>query len=140
MILFEIAKNGQTAVGVAMASSALIVGANTLRAQIVTSQKHPDVIAAKVTARGADSFDFDVTLSSPFDTPERYADAFRVSGLDGQHYGERILLHDHQNEQPFTRDLYGVKIPTGIKAVVVQGRDQKHGYGGKTLVVALPGR
>jgi hypothetical protein len=85
-------------------------------------------------------FDFDVTLSSPYDTPQRYADAFRVTTLDGKVLSERILLHDHQNEQPFTRDLYGVKIPVDTKQVMVQGRDQKFGWGGKSMTVTLPGR
>jgi hypothetical protein len=106
----------------------------------VAQQKHPDVVAAKVQARGAETFDFDVTVSSPYDTPQRYADAFRVLDKDGVVYGERILLHDHAGEQPFTRDLYGVKIPRGVRSVVVQGRDRKFGYGGKTVEVALPGR
>ena len=50
------------------------------------------------------------------------------------------LLHDHQNEQPFTRDLYAVKIPQAVKTVLVQARDQKFGYGGKVVEVQLPGR
>ena len=65
-------------------------------------QRFPDVIAVKVRASGADRFDFDVTISSPYDTPARYADAFRVSTPAGQVLGERKLLHDHQHEQPFT--------------------------------------
>jgi hypothetical protein len=108
--------------------------------QVAEQQRFPDVIAAKVRASGAGQFDFDVTLSSPYDTPQRYADAFRVSTLEGKQLGERVLLHDHQTEQPFTRDLYGVKIPAGIKKVRIQGRDQKYGYGGKTMDVSLPGR
>jgi hypothetical protein len=104
------------------------------------AQKYPDVVAATARARGADVFDFDVTVSSPYDTPQRYADAFRVLGKDGEVYGERILLHDHAGEQPFTRDLHGVHIPRGVRVVVVQARDMKHGYGGRTVDVALPGR
>ena len=103
-------------------------------------QKYPDVVSAKVQARGADIFDFDVTVSSPYDTPQRYADAFRVMGKDGVVFGERKLLHDHAGEQPFTRDLYGVNVPSGIRAVVIQARDQTHGYGGQTVEVFLPGR
>ena len=105
-----------------------------------SEQRHPDVLAVKVQARGADRFDFDVTVSSPYDTAQRYADAFRVSDKDGRVFGERKLLHDHADEQPFTRDLHGVAIPPGVRSVVVQARDQKHGYGGKTAVVVLPGR
>jgi hypothetical protein len=110
------------------------------RAADKAAQKHPDVVAAKVRAAGADRFDFDVTVSSPYDTPQRYADAFRVAGKDGTVFGERVLLHDHSGEQPFTRDLYGVRIPRAVRVVVIQARDQRHGYGGKTVEVALPGR
>lgn len=104
------------------------------------TQKFPDVIAVKVQARGADKFDFDVTVSSPYDTPQRYADAFRAAGANGVVYGERKLLYDHAGEQPFTRDLYGVTIPPGVRSVVIQARDRKYGYGGRTVEVALPGR
>lgn len=124
---------------------ALIVGgagwpavAGAQRAGTV-AQKFPDVVAVKVTAASG-AFDFDVTVSSPYDTPQRYADAFRVAGKDGQVYGERTLFHDHADEQPFKRDLYGVKIPHGVRSVVVQARDKANGYGGKSVEVALPGR
>ena len=104
------------------------------------AQKFPDVVAAKVRARTAERFDFDVTMSSPYDTAQRDADAFRIMHKDGSVYGQRLRLHDHANEQPFTRDLYGVRVPRGVRSVVIQARDQQHGWGGKTLEVALPGR
>lgn len=103
-------------------------------------QRFPDVVAVKVQPAGQNRFDFDVKISSPYDTPQRYADGFRVVGKDGRVYGERKLLHDHADEQPFTRGLYDVTIPADVKTVVVQARDQKHGYGGRTVEVALPGR
>lgn len=106
-------------------------------------QKFPDILAAKVRADGDGTFHFDVTLSSPYDTPQRYADAFRVmskEGSEGTVYGERTLFHDHASEQPFTRDLYGVRIPRGVSSVVIQGRDKQFGYGGKTFEATLPGR
>lgn len=116
------------------------VGVAWAQKNSVSEQRFPDVVGVQVKAAAQNSFDFDVTLSSPYDTPQRYADAFRVLTLDAKPLGERILWHDHQDEQPFTRDLYRVKIPLGIKRVVIQGRDQKYGYGGKTMEVALPGR
>jgi hypothetical protein len=103
-------------------------------------RKYPDVIDVKVRAREQSKFDFDVTISSPYDTPQRYADGFRVRHANGKVYGERKLLHDHAGEQPFTRELYGVTIPPDVRFVVIQARDQKYGYGGKTLKVTLPGR
>jgi hypothetical protein len=115
-------------------------GDTLLLAQAVTQQKYPDVVAAKIVPLGRDRFDFDVTISSPYDTPQRYADGFRVVGPKGEVYGERKLLHDHADEQPFTRDLHGVTIPAGIRAVTVEARDLSHGYGGRRLEVALPGR
>ena len=105
-----------------------------------TEQKFPDVVAVKVEASGIYRFDFDVTIASPYDSPQRYADAFRILSLAGHSFGERKVLHDHANEQPFTRDLYGVSIPLGVRMVVVQARDQKYGYGGKVQQVLLPGR
>jgi len=104
------------------------------------SQKYPDVIAATAKARDADTFDFDVTVSSPYDTPQRYADGFRVTGKGGKTYGERKLWHDHASEQPFTRDLHGVRIPRAVRSVTVQARDQNFGYGGGTVELTLPGR
>jgi hypothetical protein len=105
-----------------------------------SEQRFPDVVAVKVRPSGPDTFDFDVTVSSPYDTPRRYADGFRVKTLGGEVLGERKLLHDHQDEQPFTRDLYSVKIPRAVKKVVIEARDRKHGYGGRVAEVALPGR
>ena len=122
-----------------LAITALMLTASAHSADLAI-QKFPDVVNAKVQIRGDNRFDFDVTISSPYDSPQRYADAFRVLGVDGRAYGERILWHDHAAEQPFTRDLYGVTIPAGVKTVVLQARDQKYGYGGKTLQVTLPGR
>ena len=98
-------------------------------AQPAGEPKLPDIVDVKVRAAGPGRFDFDVTVSSPYDTPARYADAFRVRNRDGTVYGERILLHDHQTEQPFTRDLTGVAIPAGVSGVVVEGRDQKEWLG-----------
>lgn len=106
----------------------------------VSIRKYPDVVEARVRSRGADVFDFDVTVSSPYDTPQRYADGFRIAGRDGAVYGERKLLHDHATEQPFARDLHGVKVPRGLRSVLVQARDRERGYGGRTVEVTLPGR
>jgi hypothetical protein len=111
-----------------------------VRAQTKADQAFPDIIAAKITPRGGMRFDFDVTVSSPYDTAARYADAFRVKAPDGRVLGERILLHDHADEQPFTRELTGVAIAVEINEVTIEGRDLKNGWGGKTLLVRIPGR
>ncbi|MBK6971782.1 MAG: hypothetical protein IPH26_02060 [Sterolibacteriaceae bacterium] len=120
--------------------AATAAAASMALAADAVAQRFPDVVAAKVRAGSAGHFDFDVTVSSPYDTPQRYADAFRVTSKAGGVFGERKLLHDHAGEQPFTRDLYGVAIPPGIRVVLVQARDSEFGYGGATFEVSLPGR
>lgn len=101
-----------------------------------TGQRFPDVIDVTVSRSGAE-FSFAVTVSSPYDTPERYADAFRVRSADGEVYGVNELTHDHATEQPFTRTLSGVALPAGVTEVVVEGRDQANGWGGGTRTVEL---
>ncbi len=98
----------------------------------------PDVLAAVATREDSGSWRFDVTLSSPYDSPDRYADAWRVIGPDGTEYGIRILTHDHANEQPFTRSQTGIEIPDDVEMVTVEGRDLRNGWGGGTLSVTLP--
>ncbi len=105
-----------------------------------SSMRFPNVVSAKARARPGGRFDFDVTVSSPYDTPRRYADGFRVVAPDGTVLGERTLWHDHQNEQPFTRDLYGVVVPAGVRVVTIQARDRQHGYGGQSVELQLPQR
>ena len=97
----------------------------------------PDVVGAGATQSGDGTWTFDVTLSSPYDSPERYADAWRVVGPDGTVYGERILAHDHANEQPFTRSQSGIVIPAGVQTVLIEGRDQVNGWGGGTFSFTL---
>ena len=109
-------------------------------ADVPPAGRFPDIVDARVRAAGGGVFDFDVTVSSPYDTPARYADGFRVLTPEGTELGVRKLWHDHQHEQPFTRDLHGVRVPPEVRRVVIQGRDQRHGWGGRTLEVALPGR
>lgn len=98
---------------------------------------YPDVVDVSVSRNGS-VYDFDVTMSSPYDSPERYADAWRVIGDDGHVYGIRELLHDHADEQPFTRSLRGVEIPDSVTSVTIQGRDQVYGWGGDVVEVSLP--
>lgn len=102
-------------------------------------QRHPDVLGAELEPAG-DAWRVTATISSPYDTPERYADAFRVLTPDGDTLGVRELLHDHADEQPFARSLEGVEIPDEVSEVVVEGRDQRHGWGGETVRVPVPGR
>lgn len=100
-------------------------------------QQFPDVVGIEITPLSGRDFDVAVTLSSPYDTPGRYADAWRVLDADGNELGVRELAHDHATEQPFTRQQT-VTIPDGIETVTVEGRDLANGYGGKTAAAEVP--
>ncbi|MBA6262839.1 hypothetical protein [Colwellia sp. Bg11-12] len=66
-----------------------------------------------------------------------YADGWEVIDLDGNKLGHRQLAHPHDNEQPFTRSQCDIKIPSEISKVIVRAKCNKHGFGGKTMVVEL---
>ncbi|MBM3358792.1 MAG: hypothetical protein FJY54_13845 [Betaproteobacteria bacterium] len=97
-----------------------------------------DVIGAKVSKSPDGTFAFHVTIRSNDKGWDYYCDRFEVLTTDGKLLGVRELLHPHENEQPFTRELYGVKVPAGVKQVVIRARHKPRGYDGKTLTFALP--
>ena len=99
-----------------------------------------DVVGVQVKRSAPDVYDFDVTVKSVDKGWDYFADAFEVLAPDGKLLGRRVLLHPHETEQPFTRDLYGVKVPEGIREVVVRARHKPKGYDGRTMRVKLPER
>lgn len=112
------------------------VGPET-KASDASGQVFPDVLDTKLT-RDGDGFRIAVTISSPYDTPDRYADGWRVMTPDGEVLVEHDLAHDHADELPFTRDRGPFAIPDGVAKVVVEGRDQANGYGGETVALVVP--
>jgi hypothetical protein len=81
---------------------------------------------------------FSVTLEHSDEGWDHYANQWDVVTLDGSLLKSRVLYHPHENEQPFTRSLSGVKIPTGTKAVKIRAKDSKHGYSAEEYIVQLP--
>ncbi|NNE73738.1 MAG: hypothetical protein HKN26_08755 [Acidimicrobiales bacterium] len=98
----------------------------------------PDVLEVVVEPRDDGLFWIYTTMSSPYDSADRYADAWRVLAPDGTELGVRVLAHDHAAEQPFTRSLRDVAIPDDITEITVEGRDQLSGWGGGTVTVPVP--
>jgi len=97
-----------------------------------------DVLSAKVIKSGSGTYNFDVTIRSNDRGWNYFCDRFEVLTPDGKVLGVRTLLHPHETEQPFTRELYGVKIPAGLKEVRIRARHKPKGYDGKTITVSLP--
>ncbi|MDO6595161.1 hypothetical protein [Neptuniibacter sp. 1_MG-2023] len=84
------------------------------------------------------NYNFSVTIKHADTGWDHYANKWEVVGDKGEVYGTRILHHPHVNEQPFTRSLSNVKIPAGIKSVIIRSYDSVHGLGEKEFRVELP--
>ena len=84
------------------------------------------------------SWRFDVTVEHRDEGWDHYADLWQVVHPETlELYGERVLLHPHDNEQPFTRSQSGIVIPDGQTLVLVRARCQVHGFGGGGVLVDL---
>ncbi|MCP5029062.1 MAG: hypothetical protein GY929_22540 [Actinomycetia bacterium] len=113
-------------------------GENPDAEEVGSDDLWPDVIGATLEQTAPGVFRVSATLSSPYDSPGRYADGWRVVGPDGTVFGERPLAHDHAGEQPFTRSVSGVEIPADVIEVTIEGRDQVSGWGGATVTLDVP--
>lgn len=97
-----------------------------------------DVTAVTVVKSGPGVYRFNVTVRH-FDRGwDHYANKWDVVGPDGTVLATRTLLHPHETEQPFTRSLGGVKIPSGVGEVTVRAHDSVHGHGGLEKKVSAP--
>ena len=104
---------------------------------IVFGDKFPEVLGVEAEPIDNNSWRFNVKLSSTYDSPQRYADAWRVLDDQDNELGIRTLGHDHANEQPFTRSGT-IQIPESTSTVFVEGRDQANGWSGQRFEFKLP--
>ena len=91
------------------------------------------VLAAEFTRTGEDTYTVSATVRHNDTGWDNYADAFEVKGNNVEN-GERVLLHPHENEQPFTRSQSGV-VATGL--VYVEAKDNVEGIGGSVIYLDL---
>ena len=97
-----------------------------------------DVVKVNVERTGADTFRFDVTVLHRDKGWDHYANKWDVVAPDGKVLATRTLYHPHENEQPFTRSLSGVKVPASVDRVTIRAHDSVHEYGGQEVTVELP--
>ena len=97
-----------------------------------------DVVDVRVRAEGEGRWRFDVSVEHADAGWDHYADRWEVLDLDGRILGTRVLLHPHENEQPFTRSLSGVEIPASVAKIRLRAHDSVHGFGGVEAEIDLP--
>ncbi len=97
-----------------------------------------DVVDASARRQADGTWTFSVTVAHADEGWDHYANRWDIIGPDGTVYGERVLLHPHVGEQPFTRSLSGVAVPDGIARVTIRANDSVHATGGKELDIDLP--
>ena len=98
-----------------------------------------DVEIVDASARqSGNTWSFSVTLKHADTGWDHYADLWQVFSPDGDLLGERVLLHPHVEEQPFTRSLSGVSVPEDVKEVIIRARDSVHGVSGQEFRINLP--
>lgn len=77
------------------------------------------IIKASAELTSAQKFNITVTLEHADEGWDHFANAWRVYSKEGELIGERVLHHPHVKEQPFTRTLLGLSVPSNVKEVVI---------------------
>ena len=103
-----------------------------------------DVVFVRAVLDGNDTWTFHVTVAHDDTGWEDYADGWDVVLPDGSVIKvdddspyTRLLLHPHENEQPFTRSQSNIIIDPDVASVTVRAHDLVDGYGGKEVVVEM---
>ena len=115
------------------------LAAAVLALSVVNTVEADDVriLAADFQSSGDNSWSVNVTLKHGDTGWDHYADNWRIVDGEDNIIGDRVLLHPHVNEQPFTRSLGGVKVPEGIVTVYIEAHDKVHGWNKERLTVDL---
>lgn len=114
-----------------------VFGANLDINNYSTSLDFAQVIDVTATQKTDGRWCFATSVKHNDQGWDHYADKWEVLDLEGNQLGERILGHPHDNEQPFTRSQCSINIPSEMSKVIVRAKCNKHGFGGKPLIVTL---
>lgn len=94
------------------------------------------IVAAEARATGAD-WTVSVTLRHGDTGRADYADGWRIVTEEGAVLATRALAHPHVSEQPFTRSLSGLDLPTGTP-LFIESSTNVTGWSGARHPLALP--
>jgi len=111
-------------------SSLLVIFSTALSANEV------EIVMTKFTKK-ADTWHVSVTLRHDDAGWNHFADVWRIVDEKGKELSKRTLFHPHDKEQPFTRYISAVRIPSGTKIVYIEAHDKKHGWSKQRIKVDL---
>lgn len=115
-----------------------LLGLVLMLASGAASAGEANVVGVKISKESAGSYRFDVTVRHDDKGWDHFANKWDVVAPDGSVLGTRELAHPHEDEQPFTRSLSGVRIPEGVEKVTLRAHDSVDKYGGAEMVVDVP--
>ncbi|QMU61371.1 MAG: hypothetical protein GKR92_06560 [Gammaproteobacteria bacterium] len=96
-----------------------------------------EIIQVKTEKTTAQKYNVTVTLEHADEGWEHYANAWRIYSAEGELIGERTLHHPHVKEQPFTRSLLGITIPSEHSEVEIVAVCSKTGESKKSYTLKL---
>ena len=108
------------------------------------NRANADVVQVQAVEQADGSWMIAVTVAHPDTGWDDYANGWDVVTPTGEVLKPdpdspftRLLLHPHENEQPFTRSQSGIVIPDGVTQMRVRAHDLVDGFGGQEVVVDL---
>jgi len=103
-----------------------------------------DVLEVRAVLDEDGTWTFYVTVGHPDTGWDDYADGWDVVTENGDVLKQsdddvftRLLLHPHENEQPFTRGQRGINVPESLTSLTVRAHDIVDGFGGIEVAVDL---
>ena len=96
-----------------------------------------DILGAEFVQDGDGTWTVNVVLLHDDSGWDHYADKWRVVDPNGEVLGERVLLHPHEDEQPFARSESGITIPADQTTLNIEAHDLVHGLTPDRLTVDM---
>jgi hypothetical protein len=103
----------------------------------VTFASDAKILKVKAEKTPAQKFNISVTLEHDDEGWKHYANSWRIYSPEGELIGERVLHHPHVDEQPFTRTLLGLRIPSELSEVTIVAVCSKTGESKQKYVLKL---
>lgn len=96
-----------------------------------------EIVDVKAHQNSNKTWTFAVTLKHADTGWDHYANEWQVIAPDNKILATRTLYHPHVDEQPFTRNTSGVKIPESMETVRIIAKDIVHGLAKTAMQVNL---